>query len=199
MDGQMCWMKEARVVRIIGERRIGPLCRRVAIGVFASIQKTTPTCHCFHCHMRRSRWSWVSPGGTRVSQSPTVSWTVVSLVRWYARSRGHCQFISCSFVSTIADSVACSILATVLSLFVFRLPAPIGFHNFQTFIIRAVLDSSDASLPPLSVGNRIVQFNWSRGKVERESNENCLVLFYLSCLRGYSRGVSFVPSARTMN
>lgn len=34
------------------------------------------------------------------------------------------------------------------SLFVFRLPAPIGFHNFQTFIIRAVLDSSDASLPP---------------------------------------------------
>lgn len=117
MDGQMCWMKEARVVRIIGERRIGPLCRRVAIGVFASIQKTTPTCHCFHCHMRRSRWSWVSPGGTRVSQSPTVSWTVVSLVRWYARSRGHCQFISCSFVSTIADSVACSILATVLSLY----------------------------------------------------------------------------------
>lgn len=53
--------------------------------------------------------------------------------------------------------------------------------------------------PPLSVGNRIVRFNWSRGKVERESNENCLVLFYLSCLRGYSRGVSFVPSARTMN
>lgn len=27
MDGQMCWMKEARVVRIIGERRIGLLCR----------------------------------------------------------------------------------------------------------------------------------------------------------------------------
>lgn len=81
-----------------------------------------------------------------------------------------------------------------LSLFVFRLPAlPLvstRFHNFQTFIIHAVLDSSDASLPPLSVGNRIVQFNWSRGKVERESNENCLVLFYLSCLRGYSRGVS---------
>lgn len=122
------------------------MCRRVAIGVFASIQKTTPTCHCFHCHMRRSRWSWVSPGGTRVSQSPTVSWTVVRFVGTLARAA---TASCCSFVSTIADSVACSILTTVLlSLFVFRLPAPIGFHNFQTFIIRAVLDSSDASLPP---------------------------------------------------
>lgn len=125
------------------------------------------------------------------SRGPSSVWFVGTLARAATAS-------CCSFVSTIADSVACSILATVL-LSLFRLPAPIGFHNFQTFIIRAVLDSSDASLPPLSVGNRIVRFNWSRGKVERESNENCLVLFYLSCLRGYSRGVSFVPSARTMN
>lgn len=68
---------------------------------------------------------------------------------WFVGTLARAATASCSFVSTIADSVACSILATVLlSLFVFRLPAPIGFHNFQTFIIRAVLDSSDASLPP---------------------------------------------------
>lgn len=75
------------------------------------------------------------------SRGPSSVWFVGTLARAATAS-------CCSFVSTIADSVACSILATVLSLFVFRLPAPIGFHNFQTFIIRAVLDSSDASLPP---------------------------------------------------
>lgn len=123
----------------------GPLCRRVAIGVFASIQKTTPTCHCFHCHMRRSRWSWVSPGGTRVSLShqpsrgPSSVWFVGTLARAATAS-------CCSFVSTIADSVACSILATVLlSSFVFRLIAPVSsfvsfrfsiIFIFQTFIPR---------------------------------------------------------------
>lgn len=76
------------------------------------------------------------------SRGPSSVWFVGTLARAATAS-------CCSFVSTIADSVACSILATVLlSLFVFRLPVPIGFHNFQTFIIRAVLDSSDASLPP---------------------------------------------------
>lgn len=94
--------------------------------VFASIQKTTPTCCCFYYHIRRSRWSWVSPGGTRVSQSPIVSWTVSlvdrSLVRWYARSQ---PTAGCSFVSAIADSLACSIVATAFASL--SLPIPIPF------------------------------------------------------------------------
>lgn len=127
------------------------------------------------------------------SRGPSSVWFVGTLARAATAS-------CCSFVSTIADSIACSILATVLlSLSSYSdCQLPLVSIIFK-LLLYALFSIRVTRLSPLSVGNRIVQFNWSRGKVERESNENCLVLFYLSCLRGYSRGVSFVPSARTMN